>query len=109
MRTPGSRGDFQLCHINMLKKYHWLGVSPLPTCSTLSPSKSIECDFQDCNWLPNAEMVSTLKTKLSHLGQGQATQVLEMLSLHCEVFGSVPGRTKWIQHDDDVSEAASLL
>lgn len=95
-------------------KYHWTDNSRVPVIFTTftrevdeSPPE-IECDFQNCSWLLNAEAESTLKTKLSHLDHGQAMQLLKLLSLHREVLGSVTGRTEWIQHDVDIGDAAPM-
>lgn len=67
----------------------------------------VKCEFWDCQWFKKTQFVSTLK-RLFHLPRSQALHLLSLFSTYREVFGSVPGRTYWNQHDVCVCDAAPV-
>lgn len=117
LRTPDRRKKHQLCHVNMLKPYHRSENSSTSTptlhavaavTTAVEEDIDVECEYWDCRWPENTEVLSTLKEKLSHLPSNQVFQLLSLTSKHPEVFKNVPGRTSWTEHDVCVGDAAPI-
>ena len=110
--TPDRRKQRQLCHVNMLKGYH--------TRDDCSASKSVaqvtvvateeNSDSEDN--LPvygirlnNSQVISNLKSKLSHLSPSQAIDIETLIQSNLSLFPDVPSRTDVVCHDVDVGTA----
>ena len=110
--TPDRRKQRQLCHVNMLKSYH--------TRDDCSASKSVaqvtivateeNSDSEDN--LPvygirlnNSQIISNLKSKLSHLSPSQAVDIETLIQSNLSLFPDVPSRTDVVCHDVDVGTA----
>ena len=130
VKTPGSRKETQVCHINMLKAYH---EKPKPELVTLnnrlgleSPTHSKDCvgqvaekeedtesevrlgNDQQPIKLQNSQILNDLGTKLSHLPLVQRKELAEVITQFREVFPDVPSKTNLIEHDVDVGDSAPI-
>lgn len=110
VKTPDRRKTHQLCHVNMLKKYHRppgdFVVHHVSKCEgELVEKPEVFCEFQDSSWAENG---ANLQSKTSHLSSDRAVQLAALLRDHREVFASTPGRTDWAEHDVDVGDAAPI-
>lgn len=117
VKTPDRRKSHQLCHANILKRYH----RPSGTVATVQHVSTVVvegddaggesdglCEFQDCRWLVDEEVESLLQSKLGHLSPDQASQLSALLSSYKGVFTNVPVRTEWAHHDVDVGDATPV-
>ena len=130
VKTPGTRKETQVCHINMLKAYH---EKPKPELVTLnnslgleSPTHSKDCvgqvaekeedtesevrleNDQQPIKLQNSQILNDLGTKLSHLPSVQRKELAEVITQYREVFPDVPSKTNLIEHDVDVGDSAPI-
>ena len=58
--------------------------------------------------LKNSESLCNLDALLSHLPVEQRVELVELIGEFPQLFGDVPSRTTWIEHDIDVGEAQPI-
>lgn len=111
--TPGRKKSTQLCHINLLKPYYQRGsVRPALAVDTLAVAQEDSVPEPDdsllCGRLKNSESLEKLDTLLSHLSDSQRVELSKMIRKYPVLFGDVPSRTTWIEHDIDVGNAQPI-
>ncbi len=114
--TPGKRKSSQLYHVNLLKPYYQRGecvkgdVCPalaVDTCSAVQESDGVPepDDSLLSGRLKNSESLCNLDSLLLHLPVEQRVELWKLIGEFPQLFGDVPSRTSWIEHDIDVGEA----
>lgn len=118
--TLGRRKSSQLYHVNLLKPYYQRSgdgdecikgdVGPalaVDICSVAQESDGVPepDDSLLSGRLKNSESLCNLDSLLSHLPVEQHVELVELIGEFPQLFGDVPSRTTWIEHDIDVGEA----
>ncbi len=111
--TPGRKKSKQLCHVNLLKPYYnrvadlgQSGVRPALVVSSLSVTHEGDGvpepdDSLLCGRLKNSESLCNLEKLLRYLPESKRGELSELLQNPC-LFGDVPSRTDWVEHDTNV-------
>ena len=112
--TPGRRKATQLYHVNLLRPYYQrsVGGSDSEVSPALVVNSGTGIDGDDgvpgpgdgalCGRLKNSESLCKLQNLLSHLSTSQRLELSELMGKFLELFGDVPTRTSWVEHDIDV-------
>ena len=128
LSTPGRRKSVKLFHVNLLKPYHAypsslssvyqhgsVGESPVlvvDTAGVVSDERLDDvCEPDEemlSGRLKNSKTLRDLKKLLMHLTKAQALEFEELISKYPNLFGDVPTRTDWAEHDIDVGEALPI-
>ncbi len=120
--TPHRRKSTQLYHVNLLKPYY-----ERPRLSSESSIPSVLCAVSDVKNFPseekegyepddcvlrgrltNTDSLEKLVTTLGHLSSLQSVDLISLLQRFPELFGDVPTRTDWAEHDIDVGNASPI-
>jgi hypothetical protein len=117
VKTPDRRKSRQLCHINMLKKYHdrvgvteeKVEVKPIAVVTNeLEVEEQIRGGEEIVPKLKNSEILRNLDKKLAHLSGSQRQELKELILEYTEIFPDVPSKTDIIEHDVDVGTARPI-
>lgn len=117
--TPGCKKSEQLCHVNLLKPYYLRAtvdscvksaVCPVLAMDTHTVEQEVDGvpdpdDSVLCGRLKNSESLLRLDSSLVHLPEAQRTELADLIRKFPKLFGDVPSRTSWIEHDIDVGDA----
>lgn len=127
--TPGRRKPEKLFHVNLLKPYYAPSSSPpsavqqesmvgspaliAGTVGESSDEGGGEAVFEPdegllSGRLKNSETLKNLKGQFSHLPAAQAVEFEDLIFKYPGLFGDVPSRTDWAEHDIDVGEAQPI-
>lgn len=118
--TPGRRKSKQLVHVNLLKPYYGRvadveqsGVRPALGVNSLSVMHDGDGvpepdDSVLCGRLKNSESLSNLDRLLCHLPESKRSELVELVHKYPGLFGDVPSRTGWAEHDIDVGDARPI-
>ena len=114
--TPDRRKSRQLCHINMLKRYHDRAVQAVSVVSQDASSVDDHCQEEKPSIKPevipcklsNSEVLQNLDVKMSHLEPWQEAQIRNLALTYEDLFPDVPKRTHVAVHDVDVSYAQPI-
>jgi hypothetical protein len=121
VKTPDRRKSTQVCHVNMLKKYHVREV-PDPKVVAVSGSVPQEVDVDDRveesefveagaglrGKLNNSAVLANLDEKLSHLDPGKREDMKALILEYPQLCSDIPTRTHMISHDVDVEGAQPI-
>ena len=122
VKTPDRRKPFQLCHVNMLKKFYVrnpvnstttdniqssklssINNIVLNSPDSISNNKDSDQDFilpQHGPALTNIKVLNNLKSsKLSHLSPNKQDQVYKLVHDYKSIFSDIPTRTNAAVHD----------
>ena len=110
--TPDRRKSRQLCHINMLKRYHDRAVQAVSVVSQDASSVDDHCQEEKPSIKPevipcklsNSEVLQNLDVKMSHLEPWQQAQMRDLVLKYQDLFPDVPKRTHVAVHDVDLSD-----
>jgi len=121
VNTPERKKKVQLCHINMLKKYHTRENAPseqtvafvVQGVESEKEEKIFESDAECPISEPpgatvkmkNSEILSTLDKKLDHLLPDQQKDITDLIHEYSALFPDIPSRTTVIEHDVDVGNS----
>uniref|UniRef100_A0A3B4ZKQ1 Gypsy retrotransposon integrase-like protein 1 n=1 Tax=Stegastes partitus TaxID=144197 RepID=A0A3B4ZKQ1_9TELE len=121
IETPGRRKSSQLCHVNLLKPYYQRAsdgcidgvVRPILVVDSVSPGYEHDGipepdDTLLYGRLKNSETLRNLDKLLSHLSLPQQKELTTVIHCYPALFGDVPSRTTWLQHDIDVGDARPI-
>lgn len=61
-----------------------------------------------CGRLKNSEFLCNLDKLLAHLPESQRSELAELVHRFPCLFGDIPSRTTWIEHDVDVGDAQPI-
>ena len=116
--TPDRRRSQQLCHVNMLKRYHHRenppgGAAGESVCAVSSAPQEAEVAdsptlAMEATWEGNAEAWSRIPEKLAHLPPDQREDLLALMQRYRAVFRDTPGKTSLACHDVDVGGAKPI-
>lgn len=109
--TPDRWKQRQLCHINMLKKYHTKeddlvkkSVAPVALLSPNDDEYGVNF-LDDCGIrLNNFQILFNLKVKLGHLNQSQIVELKAIIQDNLTLFPDVPSRPNIVYHNVDVGK-----
>ena len=127
VNTPDRRKSTQLCHVNLMKKYH----DRLP--DETKPVTMMEAESADdsevyipdpedaptdepemenkvgCSMkLQNSDVLENISAKLSHLSVEQQEDISNLILEYKHMFSDTLGKTDKIYHDVDVGDAAPI-
>ncbi len=71
----------------------------------------MECLFQRirCCWdILNSENLKNLHKMFGHLPESKCADLIALINNYVSLFGDVPSRTHWLEHDIDVGDAESI-
>ena len=108
VETPCRRKKYQLCHVNMLKRYYNRDeAKPLACVNRVGESKS-EMEW-DGSWPETNEAAyERLDEMLAHLADDKKGELKDLLGNFKELFRNTPGRTHLLKHDVDVGNATPV-
>lgn len=126
--TPGRRKAKQLCHINLIKKYHDRESSSVPVAVNVASDhgenvhssidvKSVnDCengnnddDDSGCSVkLKNSNVLSNLDEKLQHLTGDQKNELSDLIKEYSCLFPDVPSKTDVAFHDVDTGDSRPI-
>ena len=119
--TPGRRKSKQLCHINLLRPFYNRvsesgqaeeGVRPVLVASSVAGMHEDGVPEPDdsllCGRLKNSEALSSLDKVLSHLSDSRRCELADLVREFPRLFGDVPSRTDWVEHDIEVGDARPI-
>lgn len=58
--------------------------------------------------LKNSETLKNLHKMLAHLPESKNADLIALINSHVSLFGDVPSRTHWLEHDIDVGDAEPI-
>ncbi|XP_030283654.1 uncharacterized protein LOC115587797 [Sparus aurata] len=126
--TPGRRKSVKLFHVNLLKPYY----AHSPSASVADQQGSVAVStalvvgtvggvLGECldgvlepdegvlsGRLKNSETLKNLKGLVGHLPEEHALEFEELIFKYPCLFGDVPSRTDWAEHDIDVGETLPI-
>ena len=120
VKTPDRRKSKQLCHVNMLKRYHdresVMGgqTKPVTTVTLVSSNDEVSerSDVLDAMdnaesglKLKNSDVLANLEQKLSHLSPEEQRDMISLIQEYSHLFPDVPSKTDMLCHDIDVGNA----
>ena len=122
VKTPGRRKSNQLCHINMIKKYHDRAASEpaKPVCpvlcsqvNELTESQHYEESEQNQEFeyrmkLQNSDVLANLETKLGHLEGEKQEEITSIIQENKCIFPDVPNVTNSAEHDLDIGKSTPI-
>ena len=107
--TPDRRKGKQQCHINMLKKYvdddshecstDELQKQVLVAANETNPDNFTGEDLDRCDITGSQITNDVLMDSLSHLGEGERTDIVALIQTFPTVFTQSPGRTNMVEHE----------
>lgn len=119
--TPGRRKSKQLCHVNLLKPFYSRGMGSGQTEEGVCPALAVGSmalihedgvpepdDSLLCGRLKNSESLSNLDRLLSHLPESKRCELTNLVRKFPCLFGDVPSRTDWVEHDIEVGDAQPI-
>ena len=119
--TPGRRKSKQLCHINLLKPFYNCGSESGQAEEGMRPAlvaSSVAVMHEDgvpepddsllCGHLKNSESLCNLDKLLSHLSESRCCELADLVRKFPCLFGDVPSRTDWVEHDIEVGDAQPI-
>ena len=116
--TPGRRKQKQICHVNMIKKYHDRDECSVPVATVVVDSENGEnaCDqnVEDCEVgrsmkLQNSSVLNNIvDEKLSHLEPDQQNELSDLINEYSCLFPDIPSKTDMAFHDVDVGESKPI-
>ena len=101
--TPDRRKTMRMCHVNILKGYVTDDTKPVLNQNTVTSDTCddnenpgddfvMNCDGCDIR-LENADILSNLESKVSHLEPSQQSELVALLKEFEYLFGDEPGKT----------------
>ncbi|KAL2089275.1 hypothetical protein ACEWY4_013963 [Coilia grayii] len=120
LNTPDRRRSTQLCHVNLLKKYHErahcntvCNVVKLPAECDGVPVETESLMEVDCRGpisarLQNSAALADLGNLVKHLTPGQQQDMKTLVQSHVALFGDRPGRTSLAVHDVETGNAPPI-
>ncbi len=123
--TPDRRKSTQLCHINLLKPYYCRSHKPLDAKAEVQPVLVVEStspvpleeeidgvsfpeDTVLLGRLKNPETLKNLHKMFAHLPECKCADLIALINNYVSLFGDVPSRTHWLEHDIDVGDAEPI-
>ncbi|XP_068216703.1 uncharacterized protein [Palaemon carinicauda] len=101
VEIPGRRKKYQLCHINIMKKY----FSRANTVKSVSAVVPKECNGQEVEskeygWNgENSKILCNPDSLFKHLNAQEATDIKDLFKEHPSIFKDTPGLVRSLQHD----------
>ncbi|XP_068208700.1 uncharacterized protein [Palaemon carinicauda] len=101
VEIPGRRKKYQLCHINIMKKY----FSRANTVKSVSAVVPKECNGQEVEskeygWNgENSKILCNPDSLFKHLNAQEATDIKDLFIEHPTIFKDTPGLVRSLQHD----------
>ncbi|XP_068250710.1 uncharacterized protein [Palaemon carinicauda] len=101
VEIPGRRKKYQLCHINIMKKY----FSRANTVKSVSAVVPKECNGQEVEskeygWNGGNSKIFCIPDSLfKHLNPQEATDIKDLFKEHPSIFKDTPGLVRSLQHD----------
>ncbi|XP_068213451.1 uncharacterized protein [Palaemon carinicauda] len=101
VEIPGRRKKYQLCHINIMKKY----FSRANTVKSVSAVVPKECNGQEMEskeygWNgENSKILCNPDSLFKHLNAQEATDIKDLFKEHPSIFKDTPGLVRSLQHD----------
>ncbi|XP_068235754.1 uncharacterized protein [Palaemon carinicauda] len=101
VEIPGRRKKYQLCHINIMKKY----FSRANTVKSVSAVVPKECNGQEVEskeygWNgENSKILCNPDSLFKHLKAQEATDIKDLFKEHPSIFKDTPGLVRSLQHD----------
>ena len=124
IQTPDRRKETQLCHINMMKMYHYRVKSSnksspvaivVPEAVVEDTVDSVEKDCHDffqgvseTVTMTNSDVMADPESKLSHMAPNEKLVLLDLFNEFSVLFSDTPGCTTSIVHDVDVGSASPI-
>lgn len=122
LATPGRRKAVRLCHVNLLKPYFQRSVGGSGSAGEGSPVLVVGTgavqpegdgvpgpdDGVLSGRLKNSDSLSRLDVLLAHLPVAQRSELAALINNFPGLFGDVPSRTTWVEHDIDVGDASPI-
>ena len=122
VNTPERRKKVQLCHINMLKKYHTRENMDSSEQSVAFVVQGVVSEKEDEKLesdaecpipepvgasvkMMNSEILSNLDNKLGHLSPEQQNDITDIIHDYSALFPDIPGRTTVVEHDVDIGDS----
>ncbi len=123
--TPDRRKSTQLCHINLLKPYYCRSHKPLDAKAEVQLVLVVEStspvpleeeidgvsfpeDTVLLGRLKNSETFKNLHKMFAHLPESKCADLIALINNYVSLFGDVPSRTHWLEHDIDVGDAEPI-
>uniref|UniRef100_A0A8C1I8K6 Gypsy retrotransposon integrase-like protein 1 n=1 Tax=Cyprinus carpio TaxID=7962 RepID=A0A8C1I8K6_CYPCA len=120
--TPERRKSTQLCHVNLLKPYYCRShkmsndeVKPALVVGRISlvgegvdEGVSFPEDTVLLGRLKNSETLKNVHKMLAHLPDDKCGDLIDIINHHVSLFGDVPSRTHWLEHDIDVGDSEPI-
>lgn len=125
--TPGRKKSRQLCHVNLLKSYYIRGIElshavddgvrPAPVRPALVASLLAVTHVDGVpepddsllyGRLKYSESLCNLVKLLAHLPESKRGELSELVRKYPCLFGDVPSRTDWVEHNIDVGGAQAI-
>ncbi|XP_068208701.1 uncharacterized protein [Palaemon carinicauda] len=111
VEIPGRRKKYQLCHINIMKKY----FSRANTVKSVSAVVPKECNGQEVEskeygWNgKNSKILCNPDSLFKHLNVQEATDIKDLFIEHPTIFKDTPGLVRSLQHDVVLKPNAQLI
>ncbi|XP_068233687.1 uncharacterized protein [Palaemon carinicauda] len=101
VEIPGRRKKYQLCHINIMKKY-FSRANTVKSVSGVVPNEGNgqEVESKDYGWNgENTKILCNPDSFFKHLNAQEATDIKDLFKEHPSIFKDTPGLVRSLQHD----------
>ena len=115
VKTPGRRKSNQLCHINMLKRYHERAEGKVNSVNIVNATEEIrdeisEMRLEKCDgkMLDNSTVLKNMNFKLRHMELEKREELIGVIKSYKNLFQDTPRRTNAIVHDVEVENVEPI-